>query len=299
MDRNEPLLRSDWSIYRGGAISFANAEACALEKLFVDQVGGNAIFLSNDNRRIAIRRTHIAEVGANGVAFVGDTKAVRSVLFEYKERQSLKDLDLIPGPRNGSFPKDCVVEDSLIERAGRWEKQTPPIEISVSQDITIRHNSIYDVPRAGINVSDGTWGGHIIEYNDVFDTVKETADHGSFNSWGRDRYWGLTDIDANSITSGPSRKLPPLNSVKPTILRYNRFRCDNGWDIDLNDGSTNFLIYINLTLHGGIKLREGFFRNVENNVIVSNSLNAHAWCKGARTFSATISSSNNTRRSGW
>ena len=57
------------------------------------------------------------------------------------------------------------------------------------QDIKVSHNTIYDVPRAGINISEGTWGGHIIGYNDVFNTVKESGDHGSFNSWGRDRYW--------------------------------------------------------------------------------------------------------------
>ena len=36
--------------------------------------------------------------------------------------------------------------------------------------------------RAGINVSEGTWGGHRIVYNDVFNTVLETGDHGAFNS---------------------------------------------------------------------------------------------------------------------
>ncbi len=47
--------------------------------------------------------------------------------------------------------------------------------------------------------------------------------------------------------------------MKPTvILRNNRWRCDHGWDIDLDDGSTNYHIYNNLTLNGGIKLREGF-----------------------------------------
>ena len=39
----------------------------------------------------------------------------------------------------------------------------------------------------------------MIEFNDVFDTVKETGDHGSFNSWGRDRYRWLNDVDANTI----------------------------------------------------------------------------------------------------
>lgn len=55
--------------------------------------------------------------------------------------------------------------------------------------ITVDHNSIYRVPRAGINIGDGTWGGHRITHNDVFDTVLQTGDHGAFNSWGRDRYW--------------------------------------------------------------------------------------------------------------
>lgn len=72
---------------------------------------------------------------------------------------------------------------------GSDEKQTSPVHISMSHKITVRHCSIYDVPRAGINISEGTFGGHLIEHCDVFNTVLETGDHGSFNSWGRDRYW--------------------------------------------------------------------------------------------------------------
>ena len=281
MDNKEPLLRSDWTVYRGGAILLTNAEDCTLEELFIDQVGGNAIFINKYNRRIAIRRTHIADAGGNGVAFVGDPKAVRSPLFEYNETQSIKDLDFLPGPKTKDYPADCILEDSLIERTGRVEKQTAPVEISMAQDITIRHNSIYDVPRAGINVSEGTWGGHVIEYNDIFDTVKETGDHGSFNAWGRDRYWNLRDIDADTVTSGPYRELPRLDAVKPIILRNNRWRCDHGWDIDLDDGSSNYHIYNNLMLNGGIKLREGYFRVVENNVMVNNSFHPHVWFKGS------------------
>ena len=281
MDNREPLLRSDWTVYRGGAVLLTGAEDCALEELLIDQVGGNAIFVNNHNRRIVIRRSHIVEAGGNGVAFVGDSQAVRNPLFEYNERQSLKDIDLTPGPKTDNYPAECLLEDSLIERTGRVEKQTAPVEISMAQDITVRHCSIYDVPRAGINISEGTWGGHVIEFNDVFDTVKETGDHGSFNSWGRDRYWGLKDVDANAIAAGTNRELPRLDAVKPVILRNNRWRCDHGWDIDLDDGSTNYRIYNNLALNGGIKLREGFFRTVENNVIVNNSFHPHVWFKGS------------------
>jgi hypothetical protein len=47
--------------------------------------------------------------------------------------------------------------------------------------------------------------------------------------------------------------------------------------VDLDDGSSNYEIYNNLFLAGGLKLREGFRRKVWNNVAVNNSLHPHAW----------------------
>jgi hypothetical protein len=281
MENREPLLRSDWTIYRGGAVFFTGAEDCALEDSFLDRLGGNAVFASGYNRRLTVRRCHIVGAGANGVCFVGDPKAVRSPLFEYDERQSYETLDKTPGPKTPDYPADCLVDDCLIHATGRIEKQTAPIEIAMAESITARHCSIYDVPRAGINVGDGCWGGHVIEYCDVFDTVKETGDHGSFNSWGRDRYWGLTDVDLNALAANGLRDLPLLDAVKPVTLRYNRWRCDHGWDIDLDDGSTNYRIVDNLCLNGGIKLREGFYRVCENNVMVGNSFHPHVWFNGS------------------
>ena len=277
MENREPLLRSDWTTYRGGAVVFDGAEDCGLDGGSIDQVGGNAVFVNNFNRRVAIRGCRISRAGANGVAFVGDPKAVRSPLFEYGERQDVRSIDRTPGPKTANYPAECLVEDCLIDQSGRFEKQTAPVQISMAQDITVRHCSIYDVPRAGINISEGTWGGHVVESCDVFDTVKETGDHGSFNSWGRDRYWGLKGVDLNTVTLGDDKGLPLLDVVRPITLRNNRWRCDHGWDIDLDDGSSNYRIEDNLCLNGGIKLREGFYRVVENNVIVNNSFHPHVW----------------------
>jgi hypothetical protein len=72
-------------------------------------------------------------------------------------------------------------------------------------------------------------------------------------------------------------ELPRLDAVKPNILANNRWRCDHGWDIDLDDGSSYYIITNNLCLHGGIKNREGFGRDVENNIMVGGSLNPHVW----------------------
>ena len=128
------------------------------------------------------------------------------------------------------------------------------------------------MPRAAINISEGTWGGHLIEGCDVFETVLETGDHGSFNAWGRDRYWGLEQVPAGALA-----KLALLDAVEPVVLRNNRWRCDHGWDVDLDDGSSHYLIYNNLLLNGGLKFREGFHRTATNNVIVGNSFHPHAW----------------------
>ena len=72
-----------------------------------------------------------------------------------------------------------------------------------------------------------------------------------------------------------------LDAQETTILRNNRFRCDHGWDIDLDDGSSNYHIYNNVCLNGGLKLREGFKRKVENNIILNNSFHPHVWFKNS------------------
>jgi hypothetical protein len=276
METREPLMRTDWAIYRGGAVFFEGAEDCALEDCFIDQVGGNAVFVNNYNRRVAVRGCQIAKAGASGVCFVGDPQAARNPLFNYSQVIKLENLDRTPGPRNDNHPADCIVDNCLIYLTGRVEKQTAGVEIDLAQGITVRHCSIYDMPRAGINIGDGCWGGHVVEFCDVFDTVKETGDHGSFNSWGRDRYW-RPNIDEVNAWVKQEPELPKLDAVKPNILRNNRWRCDHGWDIDLDDGSSYYIITNNLCLHGGIKNREGYGRVVENNIMVGGSLNPHVW----------------------
>ena len=276
MEKYEPLLRSDWTVYRGGAVLFEMTENCSLRNCDLYNLGGNGVFFSYYNRDAEIAGSHFTNIGASAVCFVGDPKCVRSPSFEYNRFVALENMDMTKGPSGDNFPAECVVKDNLIHKIGLFEKQVTGVELSMCQSITVSHNSIYDTPRAGINVSEGTWGGHVIEYNDVFDTVKETGDHGSFNSWGRDRFWH-PDYEVMSGITSEHPEMVLLDVVKPIVIRNNRFRCDRGWDIDLDDGSSNYHIYNNLCLNGGIKLREGFYRTVENNILVNNTFHPHVW----------------------
>ena len=144
----------------------------------------------------------------------------------------------------------------------------------------LRHLTIHDVPRAAININDNMWGGHVVEWCDIFNTCLESREHGAFNSWGRDRHWMRMKGDATPAQFARMRDMARLDAVDVTTLRYNRLQCANGYDIDLDDGSTHYLIENNLCLQGGIKLREGFFRTVRNNI--SPLFSPHVWFPDSR-----------------
>lgn len=49
----------------------------------------------------------------------------------------------------------------------------------------------------------------------------------------------------------------------------------------MDDGSSNYIIRNNLCLNGGIKLREGVNRVVENNILINNTFHPHVWFKNS------------------
>ncbi|WP_419193873.1 signaling protein [Novipirellula herctigrandis] len=277
MDCKEPLLRSDWAIYRGGAIMLTGTEDVQILDTEFDQVGGNAIFVNHYNRRVLIKGCHIHDAGASGVCFVGDPNAVRDPLFQYAQKNDLATIDRTPGPKTENYPSQCTVKDCLIHGIGRVERQPAGVLIEMASKISVCDCSVYDCARSGINIGDGCWGGHLIERCDVFDTVLETHDHGSFNSWGRDRYWRRDHLEASQKAVDADPGLPFLDAMHTTVIRDSRWRCDHGWDIDLDDGSSNYDIYNNLLLHGGLKFREGFRRRAWNNIAVNNGFHPHVW----------------------
>lgn len=280
MKTKEALLRSDWRIYRGGAVFLVGAENVTIKNCEFTNLGGNAYFASGYNKNHLITGSHFHQIGAGAINFVGNTDAVYNPRFDpYGAPDAWQKINKTDkGPKTNEYPRSCVATDSLIHDIGLVEKQVAGLQISVAHKITGSHLSIYDVPRAGINISENAFGGHLIDHCDVFDTVLESSDHGSFNSWGRDRFWhtnyGLVD---KQVAEYP--ELPLIDMLDKNIIRNSRWRCDHGWDIDLDDGSSGYLVENNLCLKGGIKLREGYYREVKNNLVVSNTFHPHVWFK--------------------
>lgn len=269
----EKLMRGDWAVARAGAIFVKDAENITVKNSIFDQVGGNAIFISGYNRNHAITNNEFTGSGATDVQIAGLQSAVRYPSTWENQHSDLQDKN--PGPLTDDYPQNITVSYNEMFNMGVFEKQSAGVNISVSRDITVSHNTVHHSPRAGVNINDGTWGGHIIEFNDIFDTVLETGDHGPFNSWGRDRFWSLSGEDA------VKKQYAFLDAMETTIIRNNRIWHNSEWDIDLDDGSSNYDIYNNLLINAGFKLREGFSRKVHNNIIVNGAGHFHVAYAGS------------------
>lgn len=278
MEPYERLLRGDWSIARLAAVFIEGAENCAVSDCVFEDLGGNGVFISRYNRNVEVRGCRFNRLGESAVCLVGDMGAARSPAVEYSNTLPQDGIDPTPGPKTPDYPAQCVVQNNLMRDFGRVGKQTAGVFVSMSEEIAVRHNTIFNCPRAAICVNDGCWGGHVIEFNDAFNTVRESGDHGPFNSWGRDRYW-KTSYNGGRGIEPFAKERALLDNHKTTHIRNNRFAHEgsHSWGIDLDDGSSNYRVYKNLCLGMGVKLREGFFRRVENNVIVRGFGGFHVW----------------------
>ncbi len=271
----EGLLRGDWAIARAGAVYIQDAEHITVKDCKFDQVGGNGIFMSGYNRNHLVVDNEFIDTGATCVQVVGLMSACRYPSTWANHHTDI--VDTAVGPLTDDYPQNITIRNNYMVNMGRYEKQSAGVNISMSEGVTVFHNTIHRSPRSGINVCDGTFGGHTIEYNDVFDCVRESGDHGPFNSWGRDRFWSYLGYDTNGNRGAAKYPYREHDAWKTTIIRNNRFHYSSvhEWGIDLDDGSSNYQIYNNLCLNTGFKLREGFNRHVYNNIIVNERANIH------------------------
>lgn len=279
------LSRGDWSVVAKGAAHVTNGERITITGSSFTGLGGNGVYIEGYNEDIEISESLFENNGATDVHVVGSPAAVRDYADNYFTTPRITDLG--SGPKTEDYPRDILIAHNIMRSNGRYEKQTSSVNISMAMDVTVRGNTLSDSPRACLNFSDTTWGGHLIQDNDIFDCVKETGDNGSINAWGRTRYWltgaasdrfasladGVTFMGTTGgeLTAVQAREMMKLDVIKPITIDHNRFWHDGDWAIDLDDGSSNFVITNNVLLRGGIKLRDGFDRVVANNLVIDGS----------------------------
>lgn len=263
----EPVSMSDWSVVRSAALVLSDSERMLVRDCTFDEVGGNGVFVDGYAREITIADNVLSRCGASGVVVMGRGRAARD--YSTWQHRATAGTDTTPGPQSEDHPREVAVIGNHVVGMGQFEKQAAGVAISLARRVVVAGNTIHHGPRAGINIGDGTWGGHQIVDNDLFDLVRETGDHGPINAWGRDRFWVRGTDDAQR------KALALTDAVEPTVIAHNRIWHSSAWGIDLDDGCTHYLLRDNLLLNTGIKLREGYHRVVQNNVLVGGSIHFH------------------------
>jgi len=260
----EAPSRGDWTIHRGGAVLMEGAEDCGVEKCFFDAVGGNGLFLNNYNRHVRVYGNEFTETGDSAICMVGSEAMAQGT--------------------SHPVPTENLISNNLIHDCGVFGKQIAGVFSSITLRNTISHNLIYNMPQAAMTFNDGWGGGHVIEYNEIHDTVRETSDHGPISSWGRGRYWcyeqnhgpwshgpGFHEGDKDFVFYNPEED-GYINEFRYNYLHEEPAQHGDYWlrqmGIDLDDGSSHFHVHDNLCVGLSITLSPGDYRTVENNIFV-------------------------------
>ena len=166
----------DYSLRVDATLFVTGTENLSVSNCNFNGVGGNALLLYAYNRG--------AKVTYNSFRFVGDSAIV-----------SLGVVNGIDG-RDQNVPIGTQVTDNMASELGIYVKQSGFYYHAQSANATVSRNIFFNTPRAGININDGYGGGHVVDQNLCFNAVRETSDHGCFNSWDRQPYqWDISRPD--------------------------------------------------------------------------------------------------------
>lgn len=140
---------------------------------------------------------------------------------------------------------------------------------SVTRENYLLDNIFHDGPRSGVNFNDGAMGGEVMRGNMLLNYVKESGDHGPFNSWDRQPY--IYRLDESQTDGKGELRISPLTQTIAHNLIYtvnfNGVSCgDMGLDHD--DESSQYNDTQNVLVFGGIKYFDGINRTSTKNLIV-------------------------------
>ncbi len=222
----------DWALERMGGLFIEGTEMTTVDSCIFERLDGNGIMISGYNRNATIHGNEFVWIGSSAIAQWG-----------YTNGSSAEGMG--PDGTAGNQPRFTNVSYNFVHELGIWEKQSSFYFQAKSCQNTLYRNIFFNGPRAGINFNDGFGGGSEIVENILFNTCRESSDHGPFNSWDRQVY----------VTKVLDGKTPS------TVKQYDEIRSNfivanyhSSMAIDNDDGSAYYKTHDNFfTFAGGMK----------------------------------------------
>jgi hypothetical protein len=233
----------DWSVRRDGAVFLEGTSSVTVQNCNFTNLGGNAVFIHGWNRDAIISNSVFRFIGENAIASLGIVQGFDATAQTY--------------------PMRTGILFNIMSELGLYTIQSGAYYHALSANATVLGNIGFNLPRAGININDGLAGGHIIESNLFFNTVRQSSDHGCINTWDRQPYiWNLQNL--TNLYPNPSHLTKNL-----LISNYRSV-----WPIDHDDGSSYYYSSKNALIYGGSKNYLGYNKHMSNNFYLYPDTNA-------------------------
>ena len=229
----------DWSIHRSGSVFVEGADKFVIRNCTFDSPGGNALMLSNYVRNSVVESNEFVWVGDSAIVLLGST-------------------NLIDGT-SGDQPRGTKILGNLVHENGIFGKQTAAFMQSMACQTELHGNVFFNGPRAGVNFNDGFGGGNLMKGNLLFNYVRETGDHGPFNSWDRQPF--LTKVRDGRTAS----LIPADNEISHNFIIANYY---SSVPLDHDDGSSYYYDHHNVLAFGGYKNNIGYSKRAESNLFI-------------------------------
>jgi len=155
----------DWALNKQAAIVIEDSSFITVKHSQFKRLDSNGILLMKRCRNVTLKGNEFSWIGESAMAAWGETN-------EWDGQA-------------GNQPRGTVVKHNIVREIGIYEKQSSAWFQAKSCQTTITGNLFFNMPRAAINFNDGFGGGNIVSNNFIFNTCRESGDHGAINSWDR------------------------------------------------------------------------------------------------------------------
>jgi hypothetical protein len=242
----------DWSVHLGGTIFLTNTKSITITHNLFTQLGSIGVAVIDYNDATSITMNEFVWIADSAIILVGSTNG-------------------IDGFSVASQPVNTLIQSNLIHETGIYVKQSAPVFIALSRSASVIGNLMFNIPRAGVNINDGFYGNHSITYNVIFNSIRETGDHGPINTWDRQPY--LTD----AVQPGS-----PSVWQHDSYINYNTLfnNYHSVWPIDHDDGSSFYVDSYNFIIYGGKKNYLGHSKTDHHEIYVYADLNGDEFGSG-------------------
>ena len=240
----------DWALQAQGAVTVEGVENFEIDGVLFERNDGNGVYLGGYVRNTTIKDSEFAWQGDTCVASWGKTTEALNA----NGTKTLPDgYDLGPDGRAGNQPRGTTLLRNVAHDMGIWQKQSSFYFHAVTAQANVSGNVCYNGPRAFLNFNDGFGGADDIGHNLLVNAVRESGDHGPWNSWDRSPY--ITNLRFNN---GTGSVVPAPRRIHHNFIlgNYNTQEC-----IDTDDGSAHYETDHNIFIYGHNGLKTNFAGN--------------------------------------